>query len=296
MKKYKLINNLKKKIKKGQNIQLYLSKNHSRFKMDKIIELSYDIQSGSYIHKFKKTNSSHLKKKFKYFLNTIKKHFSKTRTILDFGTGEMTNLSFFIGQLSQKITYYANDISLNRVYLGQEFLKKKLKKKLFQKVNVFCSSYDRLPFLDNSIDLVITSHALEPNGKNKRKILNELLRIAKYGIVMQEPHYEIANNTIKKRMNKFNYIKGIKKYFDKKNGKLSIIENVHKTNKKVASVFFYKKKINKSKPKYYVDINTKDNLIRKKNFYYSRKSKQVYPIINNIPVFKDSDLFLPIID
>ena len=115
MKKYKLINNLKKKIKKGQNIQLYLSKNHSRFKMDKIIELSYDIQSGSYIHRFKKTNSSHLKKKFKYFLNTIKKHFSKTRTILDFGTGEMTNLSFFISQLPQKITYYANDISLNRV-------------------------------------------------------------------------------------------------------------------------------------------------------------------------------------
>ena len=63
MKKYKLINKLKKKIEKDQNIQLYLSKNHSRFKMDKIIELSYDIQSGSYINRFKKTNSPHLKKK-----------------------------------------------------------------------------------------------------------------------------------------------------------------------------------------------------------------------------------------
>ena len=77
------------------------------------------------------------------------------------------NLSyFFINKLLQIKNFFLFDISLNRVVTGKRFLRKNLEKKNFKKLNFFCSSLDKIPLMDNSVDLVFTNHAIEPNKNN----------------------------------------------------------------------------------------------------------------------------------
>ena len=60
--------------------------------------------------------------------------------------------------------------------------------------------------LDNAIDVVYTSHSIEPNGGREEEALLELYRIAKKYVVLLEPCYEKASSAARKRMEKHNYI------------------------------------------------------------------------------------------
>ena len=61
-------------------------------------------------------------------------------------------------------------------------------------MNAFCGDLLHIPLCSNSIDVVITSHAIEPNGGKETKILKELLRVCKKHLILFEPSYE--NNSI----------------------------------------------------------------------------------------------------
>ena len=56
----------------------------------------------------------------------------------------------------------------------------------------------RIPLPDNSIDVVITCHAIESNRKSMKSIIKELYRVSKLGLCLMEPHYEIGNSYQKK--------------------------------------------------------------------------------------------------
>jgi SAM-dependent methyltransferase len=289
---YKLIQG---KYKKKQNIQLFLK--NKTFSNSEIIKLAYDIQSGSYIKFFKKLNKK--KKANVYFplIKAINDNFKNVKTILDFGCGELTTSSYIFKNLNYKIKkYYANDISFNRLLVGSNELKKKLTKKNYNKFKIFCNSDNNLPFKDNSIDLVLTVHALEPNNQYKYKILNELLRVSKLGVILMEPHYEMSNVKQKKRMIRFDYIRGIERILKSKKIKYHIIKKkFHLNNLNKSSIFVLKNNLTKKKQRdNFVDPIKKNDLIKKGNFLYSKKTFRAFPIINDIVIFnEDSQIFLP---
>ena len=129
---YKLIQG---KYKKKQNIQLSLK--NKNFSNSEIIKLAYDVQSGSYIKFFKNLNKK--KKANVYFplIKAINNNFKNIKTILDFGCGELTTSLYIFKNLKNKIKkYYANDISLNRLLVGYNELKK-LSKKNYNKFKIF---------------------------------------------------------------------------------------------------------------------------------------------------------------
>ncbi|CAM5272174.1 Methyltransferase domain-containing protein OS=Lysinibacillus sphaericus OX=1421 GN=LS41612_21290 PE=4 SV=1 [Lysinibacillus sphaericus] len=68
-----------------------------------------------------------------------------------------------------------------------------------------------MPLANNSIDLVYTVHALEPNGGKELEALKELYRVASKYVVLVEPYYEGANSEAKERMDRLGYIKGIRR-------------------------------------------------------------------------------------
>jgi ubiquinone/menaquinone biosynthesis C-methylase UbiE len=274
---------LKKLFIKKKNIYLFLKKK-TNLKNRIITKLSYDAQTGSYIKLHGKRNLSRI---LNPVINEIKK-FKKIKTILDFGTGEMTSLAYMMKNLSNKIIFYANDISLSRLIAGQKYIKKKLDKKRFKNLNIFCTNHFELPFKDNSIDLITTVQSIEPNNAYKKKLLSELIRIARKGLVLMEPHYEIANNESKKRMVKFGYIKNFEKLIKSYNFLYFIIKkNYHYNSSNPNSIFVIIKKNrnNLNKKIVYVDPESRTKLDRESNYYYSTKNFKLFPIIDNITVF-----------
>ena len=259
--------------------------------------MSYDVQSGTYIKFFNSLSKNKVNRIYQPLIDVIKKDFKNSKTILDFGCGELTTSLFIFNKLKKSIVnYFANDVSLNRLILGQNYLNKKLKKKDFNKFKIFCNSNTNLPFKDNSIDLIITIHSLEPNNKNKESFIDELFRVSKRGLILMEPHYEISSDKQKKRMLKFEYIRGIQKLFNKKDCEIKIIKKDHHiNNNNVSSLFVIKKKkVRKNNNTSYVEPKTFSRLKDINNFLYSSKSLRFYPTYNDISIFSDeSQFFLP---
>lgn len=276
---------LKELLKKKKNIYLFLKKN-TNLKNHIITKLSYDAQTGSYIKLHGKRN---LSKILDPVINEIKK-FKKIKTILDFGSGEMTSLAYIMNNLSNKILFYANDISLSRLIAGQKYIKKKLDKKRIKNLNIFCTNHFNLPFDDNSIDLIITVQSIEPNNKYKKQLLSELIRISKKGLILMEPHFEIGNEQIKRRMIKFGYIRNFEKLIRSYKLSYTILKTKHHYNPlNPTSIFVIKKKYNNFHKKItkYQEPKTKAKLVKESNFYYSTESSRLYPVIDNITVFSD---------
>jgi ubiquinone/menaquinone biosynthesis C-methylase UbiE len=283
-------NKLIKKYSEGKNISLYLKKN-SNLSKEAITKISYDLQSGKTINNFTRSKRRIVSKVMTPMVEEIKK-FKNVKTILDFGAGELTNLSFLKKKL-KNIKFYANDISFNRLYLGKKFLDKEFRGK--NNVILICNNHFKLPFKDNSFDIVTTMQALEPNGSMEKPLLKELYRVCKKGIVSCEPHYEIANQSQKKRMKLHGYVINLEKTIKKLKYKYKIV-NQNYSLKKInpTSIFVIMKNSKSSSKPEMTDPATGDILVKKNNFYLNKKSKRIYPIIDTIIYLNENfNLFLP---
>ena len=269
------------------NFQKYLeSKKLSR---DKVVQVSYDLQSGSYLKNYFKDIKKD-KKLINLYSSIIKKKFGKINSILDFGCGELTRTIQLKKKLSQNIKFFANDTSFNRLYLGINFFKKK------KNLELFLSDYFKLPFKDSSIDIVITCHSLEPNNKFKNKLIKELLRVSRLGAIFLEPSYELDDKKVRSRMKYYDYIRGIPKVLKKfKNISVEVMANPFPINPENTSAFYIikNKKIRNKKLK--SEFFKNGSFLKFFNsFWYSKNELCAYPIINNISIFnKRFKIFLP---
>jgi hypothetical protein len=59
------------------------------------------------------------------------------------------------------------------------------------------------------VDVVYTSHTLEPNGGREEEALRELLRITRRTLVLVEPLYELAGAAAQARMRDHGYVRGL---------------------------------------------------------------------------------------
>ena len=278
----KVITNLKSK--KNVNYNKYLRSIGSLDEIE-IIKHSYDLQAGSYIKFFLKNKD--LEKKYcDEIADIVKKKFGKFESFLDCGCGEMTISYSLIQRLNFIKKFLLFDISLNRMVMGKVFLKKYLKKNNFKKTNFFCSSLESIPLNDNSINLVFTNHAIEPNKDNAKNIIRELYRITNYGLILNEPDYTSASKEQKKRMIKNNYVKNIPKILKqlKINYETVKIKNSIGALNKTTCFIIFKKKNKKNKIEF-IDPFYKKKIIGKKYFYFSYVLRQVYFIFKGIPIF-----------
>ena len=285
----------KKVFSSKRNVQKFIKRKYRLHNLDNI-KISYDIQSGEYVKYFQKLSLKNKKKIYDPFIKNINKFFPNAKEVLDFGCGELTLSQYFFKNIKNIKKYFANDISLNRLLIGQKFIKSVLSKKQYIKFNLFCASHKELPFLDNSIDLIITNHSLEPNNTQKNEILKEMLRVSRLGLCLMEPHYEISTKKQKKRMKKFGYIKGIEKTLKKLNCTY-VVKNkkFHDYKHNISSIFIVKKiKVSKKSSSAYVDYISKKKLITKNGFLYSKENFRLFPSFNKIPIFSnESEFFLP---
>lgn len=217
------------------------------------------------------------------------------KNILEVGAGELTTLEDIYRFKNSKITCYGIDLSLNRLAHGIcEFKKKHTKTPYVSKSNA-----TKLPFPDNSFDLVITRHTLEQMPKIFKLAIDEIVRVSKKNIIFFEPSFELGTLTQKLKMLNSDYVRGIPKYLSTKTN--LIIKKPYLMNNSANPLNHTactKIEINDHQINDYeyniipfVCPISKEKLQMHKDFLYANTAQIAYPIINDIPILDASYSF-----
>ncbi len=211
-----LILRIKELYQKGENIIQFLRREGGKNSNSiEDILISYDFQAGSYV-KYAAENPSYINAyslEIAKVLNTL----GNIHTLLEAGAGEATTLGNVADKLAnQPMNLMGFDISWSRVKCGIEYLKEKQ-----IKASLFVGDLLNIPLADNSVDIVYTSHSIEPNGGKEKEALRELYRITKKYLILLEPTDEFASEEGKARMIKNGYIQNLKKHIEELNYKLT---------------------------------------------------------------------------
>ena len=192
--------------KQGKNItQLLKEEQGLQHNTDKIIEIAYDLQTGSYIKAMENAATDKYKRDYTSEIAKTILSLCKPSSILEAGVGEATTLSGVIKNIGSDVRSYGFDLSWSRVAYAKRWL---LSKGVSNTTLCTGNLFD-IPFADNSIDIVYTSHSIEPNGGHEKSMLEELFRVTRKYLILLEPGYELANEEAKKRMQLHGYCKNI---------------------------------------------------------------------------------------
>lgn len=193
---------------KGQNIiELLRHSAGTSENAEAMIEIAYDLQAGSYIAAMETEEYRRHKIQYTAEISRLITRLGEVSTILEAGVGEATTLSGVLRNLgSGAPRAYGFDLSWSRIaYAGRW-----LREQDVSDVTLCTGSLFHIPFCDNSIDIVYTSHSIEPNGGNEKPILQELYRVARRYLILLEPGYELAGDEARRRMDRHGYCKNLR--------------------------------------------------------------------------------------
>jgi ubiquinone/menaquinone biosynthesis C-methylase UbiE len=204
---------------RGENISQLLSVRHPDLKREEVIEIAYDVQSGSY-SKIALDSMEQLQQYAQEIHDSCKDYIAEDDIVLDCGAGELTTLSALSQHLPQQCRLMACDISLSRLRMGQRFAAQFMRADLAADLKLFVADMGSMPLTDDCVDVVFTSHALEPNHGREASLLKELLRIARRHLILFEPSWEHANEAMRSRMIEHGYVRELPHHIQAAGGRL----------------------------------------------------------------------------
>lgn len=172
--------------------------------------IAYDLQAGSYVARARE-NPDYVRKWCGQIAELIRPYVQAGDHVMEVGVGEATTLAGVIKAVnSQNINAMGFDISWSRIKVAQEWAAENL-----VDMRLFVGDLFRIPLADNSIEVIYTSHSLEPNGGKEQMAIAELLRVARKAVVLIEPLYELASPDARKRMAEHGYVRNLKSSAEK---------------------------------------------------------------------------------
>ena len=282
MEKFKHLQKIKEIYSKGENIIKYL-KSIGNEKLNSIedILISYDFQAGSYIQSFAKNpdyNNNYCKA-----LASLIDNLGNFDSIVEVGVGEATTLNTLVRNLKTKPSDILGfDISWSRLKFARELLADFN----LNSVNLFTANLFEIPLLDNSIDIVYTSHSIEPNGGKEEAALKELYRIAKKYIILLEPSFEFANTEARTRMKQHGYVTELYATAIKLNYKIiehRLFDFTSNPLNPTGLIIIEKNATDANSPNLVCPLSYTELLKYNDSLLYSKDSFLAYPIIDNIP-------------
>ncbi len=170
------------------------------------VEMSYDLQAGSYIEIVRTTHAEYSEKYTSEIASVIDGLGVGVASLLEAGVGEATTLANVVSRLRQRPPHISGfDISWSRIkYAFKYYLSV-----AGGPASFFLGDLFRIPYADDSIDVVYTSHSIEPNGGREAEALTELYRVARKFLVLFEPSYEMATDEGKARIERLGFIRGL---------------------------------------------------------------------------------------
>lgn len=284
MENFKILNVVKQIYDDNKNIMDYLKNTkHSKSNTIEDIMISYDFQAGTYIKHFEENKNF----AYKYCgeISKIINSLGEFENILEAGVGEATTLGLVVSNLKNiNLKYYGFDISWSRIKYARNFMDKIE----YRNYNLFTGDLFNIPIKDNSIDIVYTSHSIEPNGGKEIEALKELYRITNKYLILLEPSYEFATNKARERMIKHGYITNLYESAIKLG--YNVIEhrlfNIIESDLNPTGIMIIEKNNSNTNEKIHNTLCcpiSKTNLTEIKGSYYSKDSMLVFPIIDQIP-------------
>ncbi len=197
---------LQKLYEQGQNITAYLREHSgSDGNTDQMIEIAYDLQSGSYVEAMRKPAMAEHKQLYAAEIARVISSLCEPTSVMEAGIGEATTLSGVLRAFNRPVESYGFDLSWSRV----AFARRWLTEQGLLAVKLCTGNLFHIPFADDAIDVVYTSHTVEPNGGNEAPILKELYRVARRYLVLLEPAYELGSPEAQARMEKHGYCRNL---------------------------------------------------------------------------------------
>ena len=283
--KYSNIMNAITAYRSGKNVVEEIKKqNGESFNTDETIEVVYDLRSGSYEkHKQHDNYTDEL-------ASILSRYTDSGDRVFEAGAGELSVLSSVANKIStDNITYAACDLSWSRIRCGTQHISGALE---LQLADAFVANFFHLPLADKSVDVVFTSHSLEPNGGREKLVLTELIRITRKKLLLFEPSYEHATDSGKSRMLRHGYARNIPEAIAAAGGRLDAlirIDNVFNIlNPTYAYVVTPRSNTGDTTDnrRFWACPVTKLEITKHGEYFWCEESGLCYPVLKGIPVLR----------
>lgn len=259
-----------------------------------IIETAYDLQAGSYTkHVLGDINGA--RAYAGELAALLAEHLSEGETLLDVGTGEMTTLALVLEALpARPPRTFAFDISWSRLAWGRAFVADILGDPA--PVSPFVAEIGAIPLADGAVDVVTSSHALEPNAATLSTLLAELFRVARQKLVLFEPYFEGASEEGRARMERLGYIRGLEKEVVQLGGSLEHVVPIRNLSNPLNPTFCFVIKPPMRYPQKTLEPwsvpGTSWPLSQYDGYWHSADTGLVFPEIKGLPVLRPSSAIL----
>lgn len=281
MSKLRLISRIKELYEQGGNIIDFLKTSNNGYVDVESIMISYDFQAGSYT-RLAKQNHDYIDR-YTDAIKDIFPVFGDFSSIMEVGVGEATLMNPLMHKIDphNKLQKLGFDISWSRTRYAR-----KNTEETNNTINLFMANLFEIPLPDNSVDIIYTSHSLEPNGGREKEALRELYRVAKNFVILLEPDFHNATEEGKERMTHHGYVKDLARHA-KELGFEVITDHpfgvcINPLNPTGLTII-KKNGIKTGASPSYVCPLTKAALSQSGSVYFSGKSGLIYPIIDGIP-------------
>lgn len=191
---------------RGENVMAWSRANFSQAGNALVSTLvAYDLQAGRYVENTR-ANPNYYTKWCAQLAGLIEPYVEVGDKVMEVGCGEATTLAWVMKELGRHdLSAFGFDVSWSRINVAKEWIAENS-----VAANLFVSDLFYIPLADNSIDIIYTSHSLEPNGGQEEAALRELLRVARKAVVLVEPIYELATAKAQERMVSHGYVRELK--------------------------------------------------------------------------------------
>ena len=249
--------------------------------------VAYDLQAGSYVSA---AGSDRDKNQIwcRQLAVLLDHVLVKGNSILEVGVGEATTMAGVLAELDSRVgSAFGFDVSWSRVNEGRKWLRRNK-----QAAGLFVADLMNIPMRDGSVDVVYSSHSLEPNHGKEEGIIGECLRVARKAVLLVEPIYELASTKARARMREHGYVQGLKRAAEKMGAEIKDYRLLEYSPNPLnpSGVLHLKKKKSCPVNKFPKTASawqcplTGTGLKPGKNYFYSSEVGLAYPVLRGIPL------------
>lgn len=178
--------------------------------------VAYDLQAGSYVSAARADRDKN-QCWCRQLADLLSGVLAEGDSMLEVGVGEATTLAGVLAECAIKPRQaFGFDVSWSRVSVANQWLREN-----GQRAELFVADLLNIPMEDESVDVVYSSHSLEPNRGKEEEAIRECLRVARKAVVLVEPIYELASREAQARIRSHGYVEGLRETAERLGAKVS---------------------------------------------------------------------------